>query len=165
MMTIVGNRGQLWTSALSPHLESPHLDFPENTRPIPDYRQGEVGGRHGPPLFRRFVLLTFRGPFASHDSENNSDHPHPHISKKYAPKICHKMRGRMAYKSLEMKGLSQRTWCTNRLLWHTNSDFYGIRTPTFMPYEPFLLGVGVVFNLLRFEPLSESQPNRTIQCH
>ena len=39
-------------------------------------------------------------------------------------------------------------WWTNRLLWHTNSDFYGIRTPHFMPYEPFLLGVGVVFNLL-----------------
>ena len=29
-----------------------------------------------------------------------------------------------------------------RLLWHTNP-------PPFMPYEPFLLGVGVVFNLLR----------------
>ena len=27
--------------------------------------------------------------------------------------------------------------------------FYGIRTPLFMPYEPFLLGVGVVFNLLK----------------
>ena len=26
---------------------------------------------------------------------------------------------------------SQRTWCTNRLLWHTNSDFYGIRSPDF----------------------------------
>ena len=25
MMTIVGNRGQLWTSALSPHLQSPHF--------------------------------------------------------------------------------------------------------------------------------------------
>ena len=25
---------------------------------------------------------------------------------------------------------------------------YGIRTPQFMPYEPFLWGVGVVFNLL-----------------
>ena len=36
-----------------------------------------------------------------------------------------------------------------QLLWHTNSDFYGIRTPTFTPYEPFLLGVGVVFNILR----------------
>ena len=42
-------------------------------------------------------------------------------------------------------------WCTNRLLWHTNSDFYGIRTPPFMPYEPFLLGVGVVFNLLKLK--------------
>ena len=40
-------------------------------------------------------------------------------------------------------------WCTNRLLWHTNSDFYGVRTPPFMPYEPFLLGVGVVYNLLK----------------
>ena len=40
-------------------------------------------------------------------------------------------------------------WCTNRLLWHTNSDFYGVRTPLFMPYEPFLLGVGVVFDLLK----------------
>ena len=56
----------------------------------------------------------------------------------------------MAYKSLEIKRLSQRMRCTNRLLWHTNSDFYGIRTPPFMPYEPFLLGVGVVFNLLIF---------------
>ena len=28
--------------------------------------------------------------------ENNSDHPYPHISKKYVPEICHKMRGRMA---------------------------------------------------------------------
>ena len=27
---------------------------------------------------------------------------------------------------------------------------YGIQTPLFIPYEPFLLGVGVVFNLLRF---------------
>ena len=29
MTTIVGNRGQLWTSTLSPHLLSPHLDFPK----------------------------------------------------------------------------------------------------------------------------------------
>ena len=61
------------------------------------------------------------------------------------------MRGRMAEKkSLEIKGLSQRMWCTNRLVWHTNFDLYGIRTSTFMayepplkgfmPYEPFLLG-------------------------
>ena len=28
MTTIVGNRGQLWTSTSSPHLLSPHLDFP-----------------------------------------------------------------------------------------------------------------------------------------
>ena len=30
----------------------------------------------------------------------------------------------------------------------------GIRTPHFMPYEPFLLGVGVVFNLLTHMILS-----------
>ena len=29
MTTIVGNRGQLWTSSLSPHLLSPHFDFPD----------------------------------------------------------------------------------------------------------------------------------------
>ena len=29
-------------------------------------------------------------------SENNFDHPHPRISEKYVPKICHNMRGRMA---------------------------------------------------------------------
>ena len=32
MTTIVGNRGQFWTSALSPHLLNPHLDFPDNFR-------------------------------------------------------------------------------------------------------------------------------------
>ena len=36
----------------------------------------------------------------------------------------------MAYKSLEMKGLSQKIWGTNRLLWrllwHTNPEFYAI---------------------------------------
>ena len=31
--TIVGNRGQLWTSTLSPHLLSPHLDFSERCSP------------------------------------------------------------------------------------------------------------------------------------
>ena len=31
------------------------------------------------------------------EDENNSDHPHPHICKKYAPKICHTMGVRMAY--------------------------------------------------------------------
>ena len=73
----------------------------------------------------------------------------PISSKKYDPKICRRMRGSYPVKdTLERKGLSQRMWCTNRLLWHTNSDFYGIRTPPVMPYEPFLLGVGVVFNLL-----------------
>ena len=30
MCTIAGNRGQLWTSTLSPHLLSPQLNFPDN---------------------------------------------------------------------------------------------------------------------------------------
>ena len=30
MTTMVGNRGQLRTSTLSPHLQSPHLDFPDH---------------------------------------------------------------------------------------------------------------------------------------
>ena len=54
----------------------------------------------------------------------------------------------MAQKSLDIKGFHRE--CGEQ------TGFYGIRTPTFMayeppfmPYEPFLLGVGVVFNLLR----------------
>ena len=31
MTTVVGNCGKLWTSTLSPHLPSPHFDFPENS--------------------------------------------------------------------------------------------------------------------------------------
>ena len=41
--------------------------------------------------------------------------------------------------------------CTNRLLWHTNSDFYGMRTPTFTPYELFFGGWGwssIYWNML-----------------
>ena len=36
--------------------------------------------------------------------------------------------------------------------YNTRTPFDGIRTPPFMPYEPFLLGVGVVYNLLRISP-------------
>ena len=31
MTTSLGNRGQLWTSTIGPHLQSPHLDFPDFT--------------------------------------------------------------------------------------------------------------------------------------
>ena len=34
MKTILGNRGQLWTSSLSPHLQSPYLDFAEWLHPF-----------------------------------------------------------------------------------------------------------------------------------
>ena len=48
-----------------------------------------------------------------------------------------------------------------RLLWDTNSDFYGIRTPTFMPCEPLLLGMGVVFNILI---LGAQKRNRSVSA-
>ena len=51
-------------------------------------------------------------------------------------------------------------WCTNRLLWHTNSDFHGIRTPTFTPYEPVFIGLGVVFNILKVRTPKEASGKR-----
>ena len=39
-------------------------------------------------------------------------------------------------------------------------QFYGIRTLTFMPYEPFLLGMGVVFNILIFRLQQEQLQSR-----
>ena len=48
---------------------------------------------------------------------------------------------RMAYKSFKLKGFLQKTWHTEPIIRHTTP-------PPCMPYEPFLLGVGVVFNLL-----------------
>ena len=66
-------------------------------------------------------------------------------------------------KSLEIKPLSQRIDSTNRLVWHTNSDFYGIRTPTIVPYESFLLGVGVVFNIIAQKSQRQGQNlNRSV---
>ena len=44
--TIVGNRGQLWTSSLSPHLLSPHLDFPDIMSQITN-RQSLVFSKRG----------------------------------------------------------------------------------------------------------------------
>ena len=74
--------------------------------------------------------------------ENNSDHPHPPTFAKNMPPKYAIQQGSV--------------WHTSRL---KSRDFYrnmaygpqkyGIRTPHFMPYEPFLLGVGVVFNLLK----------------
>ena len=82
-------------------------------------------------------------------TENNSDHPHP----LYLQKICPQ--------NMPYNGGS--VWHESRL---NSSDFYrkygirtpkyGIRTPPFMPYEPFLLGVGVVFNLLIHCPVTRS---------
>ena len=47
MTTIVGNRGQLWTSALSPHLQSPHLDFPERNLRLTVKFESQDDGKGG----------------------------------------------------------------------------------------------------------------------
>ena len=61
--------------------------------------------------------------------------PTPPVGKKYAPTICHKMRGSYGVKiPCPSKG--------------TVTDFYSIRTPTFMPYETILLWIVVVFKTL-----------------
>ena len=58
MMILVGYRGQVWTSTLSPHLQSPLLDFPERGGLVPKAWQEalQFGGRrcegfirHRPP--------------------------------------------------------------------------------------------------------------------
>ena len=51
------------------------------------------------------------------------------LAKTMTPKYAIKWGVIWRKNPLQIKGLSQRMWCTNRLLWHTNSDFYGIRTP------------------------------------
>ena len=40
--TFVGNRGQLWTSTLSPHLLSPHLDFQDQKKHLYQLRSADV---------------------------------------------------------------------------------------------------------------------------
>ena len=47
----------------------------------------------------------------------------------------------MAYQSVRIKGFLQK-------IWHMDATFMAYEPPPFMPYEPFLLGVGVVSNLL-----------------
>ena len=53
MTTIVGNRGQLWTSTLSTHLLSPHLDFPNSL----DWHLLETSLENLPRTLLRNVLL------------------------------------------------------------------------------------------------------------
>ena len=67
--------------------------------------------------------------------------------------------------SSEIKGLPQRMWCRNRLLWHTNSDFYGIRAPPFYAIWTVLLGVGVVFSLLTVDPRRPAAVIRSWLCN
>ena len=55
MTTIVGNSGQLLTSTLSPHLLSPHLDFPEYRT---DRESGLTSAIFGFLVFFRFARLS-----------------------------------------------------------------------------------------------------------
>ena len=63
--------------------------------------------------------------------QGSLEHPQLTDSEAVAPKQCHKMKGRSKI-PWDKNGLSQRIWCTN-------SDFYGIQTPTLVAYEPRLL--------------------------
>ena len=61
MTTIVRNRRQLWTSTLSPHLLSPHLDFPDLETRVCDsmvFIPGTI-----PRSCLRLLLTNFRAPF------------------------------------------------------------------------------------------------------
>ena len=67
--------------------------------------------------------------------------PNPHISQKHVPKIDAITR-RVLWREYSLPFWEFHRECGVR------TDFYGIRTPTFAPYEPNLLGVVVVCNML-----------------
>ena len=46
-----------------------------------------------------------------------------------------------------------------------NPDFYGIPVPTFVPYEPLSLGVGVPFIILKDGDHPEASHNKASQPH
>ena len=66
--------------------------------------------------------------------------PTPHICKTYAPKYTIQWGSVWHKSSSESRDFYRK--------YGIRTPKYGIRTPSFMPYEPFLLGVGVVFYLL-----------------
>ena len=72
-------------------------------------------------------------------SESNSDHPPPPIFEKNCPPNLPYNWVPHGTEVLKIKGFLQR-------IWHTDPK---IRPPPFMPYEPFRLGVRVVFDLLK----------------
>ena len=86
--------------------------------------------------------------------------PHPPILVKN--KICHTMRVRMAYKPPWNKG----TFAANMVYEPT---FMACEANNFVPYEPFLLGVVVVFNILKTPsplsgPVRDTPPFRDLSC-
>ena len=76
MTTIVCNRGQLWTSILSHHLLSPHLDFPD----FPDCCLNHCRNSKDFPLFRGLRLLGKEAQATPQTKDNQSwqrDKGHP----------------------------------------------------------------------------------------
>ena len=67
--------------------------------------------------------------------------PHPPYLQKICPQNMPDNGGPYGIKSVKIKGFLQK-------IWHTYPQNMAYEPPPFMPYEPFLLGVGVVFNLL-----------------
>ena len=107
-------------------VENPPLKRPIKRSAI-DSRRGLVGSaRAGGPCQK------MEGNGAGPVLKTISTTPNPRSAKDVPSKDAIKWGVGCRKKSLEITGPSQRIWCTN-------SDFYGIRTPTFMPFEPRLL--------------------------
>ena len=67
--------------------------------------------------------------------------PHHPYLQKTCPQNMPYNGGLYGIKSVTINGFLQKYGLRTPKIWHAN--------PPFMPYEPFLLGVGVVFNLLK----------------
>ena len=92
------------------------------------------------PFLGHFFSISGRGPFSIFRLILS------HFGFEAFRPVFHSMPGGLTRKHMAYK---------LRLLWHTNSDFYGIQTPAFVPYEPFLLGVCVV-SIRAWLPLNET---------
>ena len=98
-----------------------------------------------------WALSTYALVLLPWSSETISTTSTPHISRKYAPQICHQMGGRTAQKSfalLQNKGtfaenIAYKPW----LLWHTNC-FYWVWGWSSVFWSSILLGQAVYQNCL-----------------
>ena len=72
MTTILGNRGQLWTSTLSPHLQSPHLDFPENLEILFGFRFRNGKANQFPQIFFRICFCNVMVMLGTHKPQQQA---------------------------------------------------------------------------------------------